>query len=961
MWSFLAALGSLNATDPDLLSLSSLDEKPLGPTDLAGSSEVAQCEERAGTPVRPSEMAGADEVTQSMRDRQWKEPEKWTLTIRQFSLVVDHCKSLPAYLKIKTEKGFINLYDLNKICVTPWTATTGCCLATMMNKSVGQHAKLMLSHCWGEDLEECQVALEQFYLDYDIGTDTPVWFCVFANYQPHDGAGPSIAEQLAMEPFANVIQSKHLQAEFGGLGMCAVHTTKEDLYDRLWCVHEVDAALAQNIEVRAAMSKQYAQETIRRIRVFVEEGCNEESCLRAAGINVNTCKAKCGWPDDERMLITIVMEMGGFDRLDAVVAAFRRASLPADVLKLVDRLERACHRVKSLVQQKAYGAEAVLEDISQLSAALDSCKGLEQMFQKPPKRLLHCAKEAETVIAQKHLYLRRCAMWDSSNEQLNTIPRRLRFTQMMDSVVKTKTGVHCLGSTVKSGISHQQVLDEIRTLKANVVRACRGTSTKAWRQQLVNMLNLLQEQEDTVESLLAIPNLAERSARWNAEARFYENKLGFIDCRCGEFTVPVGNNFQTPSDLLVVSDYARACRRSIIQAMVEGQVWLGIGRGGTGKTATAAAVSSLLGREPIVLKNSHFASNHSTGRYWELIFEKASAHHPKDVVIVHQAHLLPEQVLRRVVEAAKKAEVQLCLTAPRDLPWGSEFVRQAVGLIPLVAVARLTLAAAGFEAYDFLAKELEKFLKDCKVRLSRQVHYTWGFHFQKSFIKLCANACRREGILGDAKSEVNETARMLLQRCLPRLVEQDRAEFQDLISKYFGVVLQPGSMPSLSSTTFMLKSELAEHHAVVLLPVKEEDEQACLSHLNATAAADGIEMFRVGMAGPSSDLNGGFGGVSDFLFFLACALRSALNAKKSWIVVVCEKLEYQDTTEYFRRIESLMDDDMLLNLPSGERVLLPGEARIILLMKGSVSEEASAAIMAKCCGIIWVDDQRKDW
>ena len=30
---------------------------------------------------------------------------------------------------------------------------------------------------------------------------TVVWFCILANYQPEDGCGPSISEQLARDPF----------------------------------------------------------------------------------------------------------------------------------------------------------------------------------------------------------------------------------------------------------------------------------------------------------------------------------------------------------------------------------------------------------------------------------------------------------------------------------------------------------------------------------------------------------------------------------------------------------------------------------------------------------------------------------------------------------------------------------------------------------------------------------------
>ena len=72
-----------------------------------------------------------------------------------------------------------------------------------------------------------------------------LWCCTFAQYQPEDGAGPSLQHQLSLDPFKSVIHSKPEH------GMLVVHTTKADPYDRLWCVHEVDEALESKLFVIA--------------------------------------------------------------------------------------------------------------------------------------------------------------------------------------------------------------------------------------------------------------------------------------------------------------------------------------------------------------------------------------------------------------------------------------------------------------------------------------------------------------------------------------------------------------------------------------------------------------------------------------------------------------------------------------------------------------------------------------
>ena len=63
-----------------------------------------------------------------------------------------------------------------------------------------------------------------------------IWVCTFSQYQARkdesvDDIGPTVGEQLAVDPFAQVIQSVGVK---NGLGMVAVHTTTADLYSRLW-------------------------------------------------------------------------------------------------------------------------------------------------------------------------------------------------------------------------------------------------------------------------------------------------------------------------------------------------------------------------------------------------------------------------------------------------------------------------------------------------------------------------------------------------------------------------------------------------------------------------------------------------------------------------------------------------------------------------------------------------------
>eukprot|EP00658_Telonema_sp_P-2_P008330 TRINITY_DN13131_c0_g1_i2.p1 TRINITY_DN13131_c0_g1~~TRINITY_DN13131_c0_g1_i2.p1 ORF type:complete len:210 (-),score=46.88 TRINITY_DN13131_c0_g1_i2:80-709(-) len=169
--------------------------------------------------------------------------------------------------------------------------------------------------------DRCYSALKRFCEDNKIPLDIPVWFCVFSNYQAEDGEGPSIQKQLDLTPFSRVIESKAIQRKKGGYGMVAVHTSKEDLYLRLWCVHEVDEAQKQNgvlddgvLDVRSAMSEAYVDEMKHKVQLFIDKGFHYESCLAGAGICVTTIKATCGYKEDYKMLLARIGD--DFERLD---------------------------------------------------------------------------------------------------------------------------------------------------------------------------------------------------------------------------------------------------------------------------------------------------------------------------------------------------------------------------------------------------------------------------------------------------------------------------------------------------------------------------------------------------------------------------------------------------------------------------------------------------------------------
>ena len=186
--------------------------------------------------VAPSKpLCARGEVTDAMRERQRRDCNKWCTPMQEWCDVIDHIVETPEYKELRKAKWEVSMYDACSVFVKPWTNGSGCGLAVTITQDVEQDAQLMLSHAWGEDIVQCKEALVSFFHKYKLSKSDTVWFCVWANYQAQDGFGPSIGEQLAMDPFKVVIESLAVQASNGGHGMVCIHTTSADLYTRLWC------------------------------------------------------------------------------------------------------------------------------------------------------------------------------------------------------------------------------------------------------------------------------------------------------------------------------------------------------------------------------------------------------------------------------------------------------------------------------------------------------------------------------------------------------------------------------------------------------------------------------------------------------------------------------------------------------------------------------------------------------
>jgi len=239
-------------------------------------------------------------------------PEKWGMRLWQANIFSEWLQGTDLWEEVKNRLNkfkkhpYVNGYEVNDEWVKKITAMLGSSLALLLNPILPLLAEIMVSHAWGDDMVEKMQALNSAIPD----KDKVIWFCIYANYQPEDGAGPLLEEQIAMEPFTHVIAIPTLEEMIG------VHTTTAELYGRKWCVLEMDEALANKVKITPAFSTAYQKKALSGDIVM----------------EVDTEKAECGKPsDEERINKLILAKEGGFTRLNKVVEEIRQKFMVMEV------------------------------------------------------------------------------------------------------------------------------------------------------------------------------------------------------------------------------------------------------------------------------------------------------------------------------------------------------------------------------------------------------------------------------------------------------------------------------------------------------------------------------------------------------------------------------------------------------------------------------------------------------
>jgi hypothetical protein len=254
-------------------------------------------------------------------------PLLWSLSVEQWIFFISACVATDTWKALVEKKGEynINMYDVKHYFVKPWTQGTGCSIALLMNAKVQLKAEGMFSHAWAGSVVETYNCLQNMVNHSGVPKTARFFFCTFSMYQGEDGVpnGLYIKEQIAMKPFAKIIESnpKH--------GIFVIHTTLSEVYERLWVTHEADVGIHENVQMHGLFDMY--RWTVKKF---------EDAAA------VKTSKGKCDDADRNGIETPILQRppdsegRRGYERLDHVIEMFRKKML-GELRNLMQRVDLA--------------------------------------------------------------------------------------------------------------------------------------------------------------------------------------------------------------------------------------------------------------------------------------------------------------------------------------------------------------------------------------------------------------------------------------------------------------------------------------------------------------------------------------------------------------------------------------------------------------------------------------------
>ncbi|KAL7675819.1 hypothetical protein ACOME3_002083 [Neoechinorhynchus agilis] len=291
-------------------------------------------------------------------------------------------------------------------------------------------------------------------------------------------------------------------------------------------------------------------------------------------------------------------------------------------------------------------------------------------------------------------------------------------------------------------------------------------------------------------------------------------------------------------------------------------------------------------------------------------------------------------------------------------------------------IAEIFLFAEGFTNTKNLAKKVCALYQLADQQLSKQPHYDFGLRSMTSLLRYAGMKRSQMELLDDEK--ILEMA--MTDVNVPKLTKEDLTLFNAICADIFpsieksdtlgakmvSVLEKAATSTRVVATESLIKKAIQlfntkmTRHSIMLVGSSMTGKTTCWrllqTALNDTNVSSQIEVFKINTKAINESemfgkLNLSSGEWNDGI--LSSIMRSVcqnnLESKKAWIL-----FDGPVDAGWIENMNSLMDDNKILTLANGERILMPSD-KVCLLFETEDLKVASPATVSRC-GIIFFDN-----
>ncbi|KAL9646809.1 hypothetical protein ABK040_013671 [Willaertia magna] len=592
---------------------------------------------------------------------------------------------------------------------------------------------------------------------------------------------------------------------------------------------------------------------------------------------------------------------------------------------------------------------------------------------------------------------------DKSNDfEIDTYPSQILCLQ--DSISFTRKCEEAI-----KGKSLQTLLSSLRT-QLSQFTSINAKDDEVLSHKVKSLILDIIHNIEVVENLMKTDSLTIDHWIWQKQIRFYlENGKCVIRMCNAQFNYTY--EYQGNAPKLVHTPLTDKCYLTLTQGMHLGYGGNPYGPAGTGKTETVKALGQALGRQVLVFNCDEGIDFNSMGRIFIGLvkcgawgcFDEFNRLRPDQLSAISQQIQIiqvaikeksnePIELLGNKVKVNANAGIFVTLN-PAGKGYGGrsqlpDNLKQLFRAVAMSApdnelIAEVILLSEGFENAKYLGKKLVSIFQLCKQLLSPQQHYDWGLRSLKTVLSIGGSQIRVSK-KNDAKISKELEAQIVIKamraNTLSKLTHKDAILFNGIIKDVFPNIESP------DISYFELEKAIKDvMNEMGLIPISNQI-QKILQFYEACKQRMGVVLV-----GPS-------GSGKTIIWKVLCEALKKLNTKMQTYVVNPKAMPRQqllghmdmDTREWFdgiitanartilkedsdviswnicdgdidpewvESLNSVLDDNHLLTMPSGERIQFGSNVNFIF--ETHSLKFASPATVSRM-GVIYLSDSEID-